>query len=161
MILLQFKGDVIKGTSQVEGHKDWITVDSIQLGVGRSISTTGRGGDRDTSNPSFSEITISRATDKASPIIFGQAVHGVSLGEAIIHFLQVGEKDKTRIYLEYVLSEPIVSSYSVSSGGDRPTETFSITFTKIKEKYTEFFQGGKTGEQTEFGWDLALNQTWA
>ena len=160
MILLQFKGDVIKGESVEPDHKDWISVDSLQLGVGRSISTTGRGGDRDTSNPSFSEVTISRSTDKASPDLFNQAVHGVSLGEAKIHFLQVGANDKTQTYLEFTLGEPIISSYSISSGGDRPTESFSINFVKIHKKYTAFSKGAKAGEQPEFKWDLATNKTY-
>ncbi len=160
MILMHFKGDVIKGESQIEGHKDWISVDSFQLGVGRAITTTGRGSDRDTSNPAFSEVTISRQTDKASPDLFNQAVHGVSLGEATIHFLQVGAGDKTQVYLEFVLGEPIISSYSISSGGDRPSESFAVNFVKIHKKYTAHSKGAKVGDQPEFKWDLALNKTY-
>ena len=160
MILLQFKGDAIKGESQIDGHMNWISIDSFQMGVGRAITTTGRGSDRDTSNPSFSEATFHRSTDKASPDLFKQATHGVSLGEATIHFLQVGAGDKTQTYLEYVLGEPIISSYSISSGGDRPTESFSINFVKIHKKYTAFSKGAKAGEQPEFKWDLATNKTY-
>ena len=41
MILLKFTTQ-IKGTSTVTGHKDWITIDSLQLGVGyRSVSAQG------------------------------------------------------------------------------------------------------------------------
>lgn len=159
MILLQFKGDAIKGESKIESHKDWISVDSFQLGVGRAITTTGLGSDRDPSNPSFSEATFHRSTDKASPDLFKQAVHGQSLGEAKIHFLQTAAGDKTQTYLEYVLGEPIISSYSISSGGERPTESFSLNFVKISKKYTAF-SGSKVGDQPEFKWDLALNKTY-
>ena len=159
MILLQFKGDVIKGEAKVDGHTDWINVDSFQLGVGRAISQSGRGSDRDTSNPSFSEATFSRSTDKASPDLFFQAVCGKSLGEAKIHFTQKAEADKEQIYLEFILGEPIVSSYSISSGGDRPTESFSLNFVKISKKYTAF-SGSKVGDQPEFKWDLAMNKTY-
>jgi len=159
VILLQFKGDVIKGESQVEGHPNWINVDSFQLGVGRAISASGRGSDRDTSNPSFSEATFSRSTDKASPDLFFQAVAGKSLGEAKIHFTQKAEADKEQIYLEFILGDPIVSSYSISSGGDRPTESFSLNFVKISKKYTAF-SGSKVGDQPEKKWDLVANKSY-
>ena len=159
MILLQFKGDVIKGESQVEGHPNWINVDSFQLGVGRAITASGRGSDRDTSNPSFSEATFHRATDKASPDLFFQAVCGKSLGEAKIHFTQKAEADKEQVYLEYILGDPIISSYSISSGGDRPSESFSINFVKISKKYTAF-SGAKVGDQPEKKWDLVANKSY-
>ncbi len=120
---------------------------------------TGLGSDRDPSNPSFAEATFSRKTDKASPDLFKQAVHGQSLGEATIHFLQTAAGDKTQVYLEYVLGDPIISSYSISSGGERPTESFSLNFVKVSKKYTAF-SGAKVGDQPEFKWDLALNKTY-
>ncbi len=159
MILLQFKGDAIKGESKVDGHANWISIESFQLGVGRAITQTGLGSDRDPSNPAFAEATFSRKTDKASPDLFKQAVHGQSLGEATIHFLQTAAGDKTQVYLEYVLGDPIISSYSISSGGERPTESFSLNFVKVSKKYTAF-SGAKVGDQPEFKWDLALNKTY-
>ena len=159
MILLQFKGDVIKGESQVADHAGWINVDSFQLGVGRSISMTGSGSDRDTSNPNFSEATFNRATDKASPDLFFQAICGKSLGEAKIHFTQKAEADKEQVYLEFTLGDPIVSSYSLSSGGDRPTESFALNFVKISKKYTAF-SGAKVGDQPEKKWDLVANKSY-
>jgi type VI secretion system secreted protein Hcp len=159
MILLQFKGDVIKGESQVDGHPNWINVDSFQLGVGRAISASGRGSDRDTSTPSFSEATFHRSTDKASPDLFFQAVCGKSLGEAKVHFIQKAEADKDQVYLEFVLGDPIVSSYSISSGGERPSESFSLNFVKISKKYTAF-SGAKVGDQPEKKWDLVANKSY-
>lgn len=157
MILLKFDTE-IKGEAQVAGHENWINVDSFQLGVGRAISQAGGGGDRDTSNPSFSEATFSRGTDKASPELFMQAVCGKSLGVAHIHFLQTGGADKKeQVYLKYELSDAIVSSYSISSGGDRPSESFSLNFTKISKQY-DAFSGGKVTTGTAKKWDLAKNQ---
>src|SRR5215475_12372948 len=117
MILLNFKTK-IKGTSKVASHTDWIEVGSVQMGVGRAISTVSGSADRDTSNPSFSELTLSKPTDIASPELFMQAVCGKSLGLAEVHFLQTGGADKKeQVYLKIDLTDPIISSYSVSSGG--------------------------------------------
>ncbi|WP_208279817.1 type VI secretion system tube protein Hcp [Massilia oculi] len=159
MILLKF-AKTIKGTSTVSGHDGWITIDSIQLGVGRAISSSGGGADRDTSNPSFSEISLSKATDIASADLFMQAVCGMSLGKAEIHFIQTGGADKKeQVFLKMDLEEAIISSYSVNSGGERPSETFSINFTRISYQY-DSFTGDKVITGTPKKWDLEKNATY-
>jgi type VI secretion system secreted protein Hcp len=159
MILLKF--DVpIDGDSTVTGHDKWITIDSMQFGVGRAITTSGVGKDRDTSNPSFSEVTMTKSMDVASTDLFMQAVCGKSLTKATIHFIQTGGADaKGQVYLEYLLHDPIVSSYSVSSGGDRPSESISLNFNQIQTKYTVFTEGGTPTAGTQKGWDLMKNET--
>jgi type VI secretion system secreted protein Hcp len=157
MILLNFKGTQIKGTATVDGHKDWITVDALQMGVGRAISSSGSG-DRDTSNPSFSEISLSRASDPASPDLFMQAVCGKSLGDAEIHFIQTGGSDtKQQVFLTLILGGAIISSYSASSNGERPVETLSINFTTISYTY-DAFSGDAPLSGTTKQWDLEKNQ---
>jgi type VI secretion system secreted protein Hcp len=155
MIVLKFDKQ-IKGACQEEGHKDWINVSSIQLGVGRSITTSGSGTDRDTSNPSFSEITFSRETDVASQELFLQACGGVSLGKAEIHFIQTAGK-KNQVYLEFELKDPIITGYSLSSGGERPSETFSVNFTEVKQTY-HAFSGEQVVKGKPKGWDLNKNK---
>jgi len=155
MIVLKFQKE-IKGACQEPAHKNWINVNSIQFGVGRSISLAGSGNDRDTSNPSFSEVTFSRDTDVASQELFMQACGGVSLGKAEIHFIQTAGK-KNQVYLEYELDDPIISSYSVSSGGERPSESFSVNYTKIKKIYNAF-SGETVVKGKAKGWDLVKNE---
>ncbi|MES2069605.1 MAG: type VI secretion system tube protein Hcp [Pseudomonadota bacterium] len=159
MILLKF-GTTINGDSIVDGHDKWITVDSLQFGVGRSISASGGGADRETSNPSFSEVTLTKSTDVSSADLFMQAVCGKSLGKAEIHFLQTGGADKKQqVYLKIELEEAIVSSYSTSSGGDRPSESFSLNFTKVSYQY-DAFSGDKVTTGTAKKWDLTKNATY-
>ncbi len=158
MILLNFD-TAIKGDSTVPGHEDWITCDSLQFGVGRSINMSGGGKDRETSNPSFSEFTLSKSTDAASPELFFQAICGKSLGKAHVHFVQqAGAGEDPQIYLTYELDGAIVSSYSISSGGDRPTESVAVSFTKITKKY-DAFDGSKRTTGTAKKWDLMANKT--
>ncbi|HTQ43580.1 MAG TPA: type VI secretion system tube protein Hcp [Polyangiaceae bacterium] len=152
MIVLKFATE-IKGECQEAGHEGWINVDSVQFGVGRSVTTTGGGGDRDTSNPSFSEVVFSRGSDKASPELFMQSIAGKSLGKAEVHFIQTGGVDKKQVYLTYEFEEAIVTNYSISSGGDRPSESFSINFTKVSKQY-DAWTGGKVTKGTPQKWDL-------
>ncbi|WP_347988900.1 type VI secretion system tube protein Hcp [Methylomonas sp. AM2-LC] len=157
MILLSFATE-IKGDSTVDAHTDWITVDSLQWGVGRAISASGQGKDRDPSNPSFSEVTLTKSMDVASVDLFSQATCGKSLGTGKIHFIQTGGSDaKSQVYLEIELAECIVSSYSQSSGGDRPQESVSINFNQLVMKYSTF-KDGKTVVAGAFkGYDLKTN----
>jgi type VI secretion system secreted protein Hcp len=157
MILLNF-AKKIKGTSSVDGHIDWITIDAYQWGVGRAISSVGGGADRDTSNPSFSEMTLSKSTDIASSDLFMEASCGKSLGTAELHFIQTGGADQTQqVYLTIELHEAVVSSYSSSSNGERPLETISLNFTKISYKY-DAFSGDKITTGTVKTWDLLNNK---
>lgn len=159
MILLKFKTE-IKGDSTVDKHENWITCDSMQFGVGRSITASGGGKDRDTSNPSFSEVTFSKSSDVASGDLYYQAVCGKSLGKAEIHLLQTGGTDsKGQVYLTIELEEPVVSSYSASSGGERPSESFSLNFTKISYQY-DAFSGDKVTTGTAKKWDLMANKAY-
>ena len=158
MILLKF-ATAINGDSIVDGHEKWITISSLQLGVGRAISTSGGGADRETSNPSFSELTLTKSTDIASADLFMQAVCGKSLGKAEIHFLQTGGADKKQqVYMKIELTDAIVSSYSASSGGDRPSESISLNFTQISYQY-DAFSGDKVTTGTPKKWDLTKNAT--
>ena len=159
MILLKF-ATAINGDSIVDGHEKWITCDSMQLGVGRAISSSGGGVDRETSNPSFSEVTLSKSTDVASADLFMQATCGKGLGKAELHFIQTGGADKkNQVYMKIELEDAIVSSYSMSSGGDRPSESFSLNFTKISYQY-DAFSGSKVTTGTPKKWDLQKNATY-
>lgn len=154
MILLQLTG--ITGDSNIGGHVGWIAVNSCQMGVGRGISSSTGGSDRETSNPSFSEITLTRQVDIASTNLFAQAIYGQKIGDTCtIDFIQTGGAGaENQIYMQLILSNPIISAYSVSSGGDRPSESISINFTKIIYKYTQFKQGGTPTQADPKGYDL-------
>ena len=158
MILLKFATE-IKGESTVAHHIGWITISSMQFGVGRGISSIGGGGDRETSNPSFSEVTLSKSLDIASTALMMQATCGKSLGKAELHFIQTGGAEaKGQVYLKLELTDVIVSSYSSSSGGDRPTESFSLNFTKISYQYDKF-DGATVTAGTPQKWDLEKGET--
>jgi type VI secretion system secreted protein Hcp len=156
MILLKL--GAINGLSEISGHDKWINVDSMQFGVGRSISITGGGKDRDTSNPSFSEVTFSKAMDIASPDIFAEAVAGKAADKAEIHYLQTaGAGEPPQVFLKLTVTAPLVSSYSMSSGGDRPSESFSLNFSKIEYQY-DSYDGAKKTTGTPKKWDLIKNE---
>lgn len=154
MILLKF--GKINGDSEIEKHDKWITLDSLQFGLGRAITVSGGGKDRDTSNPSFSEITVSKGMDIASPDLFIGACGESAAEKAEIHFIQTAE-GKNQVYLKLDLEEPLISSYSMSSGGERPSESLSLNFTKVCYQYDAY--SGKTKTTgTPKKWNLIKNE---
>ncbi|MGE7990126.1 type VI secretion system tube protein Hcp [Pseudomonas sp. NPDC089554] len=158
MILLNFKGKKIKGASIIDEHKEWINVESLRMGLGRAVTMSGGGTVRKPSNPSFSEFSLNRSTDLSSADLFMEAAGGMSLGTAELHFLQtVGSEEKPQVYLTIELDEAIISSYSINSSGECPSETISINFTKISYKF-DAFDGKTVSTGTPKIWDLKLNK---
>ncbi len=157
MILMKFEKE-IKGESKTDGHDGWINVESVQMGVGRSITQSGSSAARDTRNPNFSEITLNRLSDRASTDLFMQAACGQSLGKAEIHFLQTAGSDKSpQVYLICELADVLISAFSLSSAGEKPSETVSLNFTKIQMQFNSY-DGAKVAAGAKKGYDLAVNK---
>ena len=129
-IYMDFDG--VKGDVTAKGHEKWIEIHSFQWGVGRAISTpVGSSANREASSPSVSEITITKVLETSSPGLLGSALHGAAGKTVKIDFLKT-EKGQLEVFLKYVLSDTMISGFSVSSGGDRPSESLSLNFTKIE-----------------------------
>lgn len=124
-IFMQFQG--ITGEVTAKNFTGDIQINSFQWGVRRAIGGLGTG--RVLGMPSLSEIVITKVLDKASPTLVNDLLTGVSTPEVDIFFVNNGRNAQT--YAEYKLQNVLISSYSVSSSGDRPTESLSLNFSKI------------------------------
>ena len=127
--------DGIPGDVESTGHEKWIEISSFQFGVGRGItSATASAADREATTPSVSEIVVTKVTDSASTGLFRASLFGEGK-KVTIDFARTN-KDQTDVYLTIELENTLVSGYSASSGGDRPSESVSLNFTKITYKNT-------------------------
>jgi type VI secretion system secreted protein Hcp len=148
----------IKGDVTAEGHKGsdgWVEVNSFQFGVGRGIgSPTGGSADREASAPSVSEITVSKPMDVSSYRFLEESLWGEGVA-VTIDFCKT-DKDKLEVYAQYVLTNCMVSGYSVSSGGDRPSESLSLNFTKFEFVFTGMNPNNAGGENPRTGYDVGL-----
>lgn len=155
-IYVKYEG--IDGEATHDTHKKWIDCSSLQFGVGRAISTpSGSAGNRESSEPSVSEITLVKSMDAASTKLFVESVTGAAGKKVEIHLVSTGSPGVT--YTEYTLTNALISSYSVSSGGERPTESISINFTKIQYKFTPFDDKHKAGTPVSVSYDLATTKS--
>ena len=155
-IYVKFEG--IDGDATHDKHKKWLDVDSLQWGVGRAIMTpTGSAMNREASEPSISEVTVTKSMDSSSAYLFQQACTGSAGKKVEIHLVTTGSPGD--IYMTYELSNALVSGYSVSSGGDRPSESVSFNFTKIQMKYSQFDEKHKNTANHPASYDLASTKS--
>lgn len=151
---IYLKIDGIKGNVEAAGHENWIDCSSMQWGVGRGISASvGTAKDREASQPSISEVVVTKLMDQASPYLFTEACVGKSK-KAEIHLVKT-DAGKLESYMEYTLENVLISGYSVSSGGDRPTESISLSFTKVEMKYIPWKKDHTKDSPIPAGYDMA------
>jgi type VI secretion system secreted protein Hcp len=131
----------INGESEKEGYIKWIEINSLQFGTGRGISAASGGGSRQPSDPSVSEVVFTKPMTIDSGELFFQSITGTAGMKAEVHLINTADKKNTP-YLKILLHDALISGYSVSSGGDRPTESVSLNFTKIEMQYDQY--DGKT-----------------
>ncbi len=145
----------IKGNVTADGHKEWIGLSSFSYGISRPVSTpAGSTKNREVGAPNISEIQVTKEMDQASPYLFTESCIGK--GKKVkVHFCRTSQ-DKLETYLEYELENAVVSSYSVSSGGERPTESFALNFTKIVTKYIPWKEDHAKDSPHPAGYDLTL-----
>jgi type VI secretion system secreted protein Hcp len=154
---IYMKYDGIDGEITASGHEKWIEISSFQWGVGRGISTpTGSGGDRNTTAPTISEVTVTKPFDGSSVGLFQEVLTPGDAKKALLDFVRT-DKDKLAVFLSLELDDVMISGYHVSSGGDgQPQESLSLNFTKIIVTETGTDESGGAGQPTKVGYDLAL-----
>lgn len=143
----------IDGAVTTKGFEKWIELQSFQFGVGRAVRTAARGSTaRESSEPSISEIVVTKVMDMSSNKLFQDAVGGDFSSKVTVKFTTT-TKDGVATFLAYDLTDVGLSGYSASSGGDAPSESLSLNFTKIQISYTGM-DSRVSGSQDVVGYDL-------
>ena len=151
------KYDGIDGDVTTAGHEKWIEIHSLQWGTNRGITmSTASGADREGSTPSLSEIVVTKDTDGASPNLLRASLGLAPADEGKTVNIDFCKTDtsKPEPYLQFTLTNCLVSSYSLSSGGDRPTESVTLNFTKVEFKNTGMGAANETGSPDTASYDL-------
>lgn len=144
----------VDGQVTTKGFEKWVECTSLAYGVGRGVSSGAGGQQRESSNPSISEITISKAFDVASPGLYEDALAGTFNTKVEFKFTAT-TKGKVDTFLAYELSECGVSGYSLTTGGDNPSESISLNFTKIMVSPSPLDNAGTPKAGAKVTYDLA------
>jgi type VI secretion system secreted protein Hcp len=156
-IFLQLDGT--PGEATASGFEDQIVVTSFSHGVSTTVTTNPTGGPG-ASEPTFTDLTISKSLDKASPLLYLNCAQGKVIKTATLTLCQQDE-DKTTVFYTIKLGQVLVTSVrsSGNSGGDsRPTETITLNFSTIDCKYVPQNSDGTAGTPVEFKWNLTTNK---
>ena len=111
----------IKGQTTTEGFKDWIELTSFQLGVGRGVTSGAGGKQREGSNPSISEVTVTKPFDIASPKLYEDALGGTFESTVQIKFTTTTkDKVESRVLWNVAVGSPIVVLEMPVDSGEPP-----------------------------------------
>ena len=140
--------DGVKGESQdLKGAIELASWSYDQAGGGHTAPTGQAAG-----HVNAGQIQITKAHDQSSPILMQAAATGRHFKTATLFVRKAGGSQQP--YLEYKLTDVLLSHYQMSSGGssggDRPTESLTLNFTKIETVYKPQSQdqGPRTGVMT-------------
>jgi type VI secretion system secreted protein Hcp len=147
-IFLKF--DEIEGDAKATGHAGEIEVTALAYGLTRAVSVGA--GKIESSPPAISEVTVTKAHDRASLPLTTALLRGESIGTVQIKFVKT-EKEQLVDYLVIEMQDTLVSSLQTSSDGGRPAE--QVTFSSQHFRWDDKPPGAKA---TSFAYDFVANQ---
>ena len=157
-LYMKFDDGNVKGDVTTEAYKDWINLSSFNFGVGRGISmSVGSMSNREGGLPSISEITVTKMLDPASAMLMQSAMSKSEGVKVEIALVRTGSKEVDEVG-KYLLEDVLISGFSVASGGDQPTESLSLSFSKITVDLKGADKANKNGQNVKVGYDLTTGK---
>ncbi|TQV85891.1 type VI secretion system tube protein Hcp [Aliikangiella coralliicola] len=147
--------DGMKGNVTAEGYENHLQVESCSFGVQRNLTMEpGKMANREVGKPHITEVCLTRVSDNSATALFKESVSGSSGKKVTIKFVRTGT-DKVEEFMQYALSDCLVSGYEVSCQGDGdPHETITLSFSKCEINYTDYDNSNKSGSPQRSGYDL-------
>lgn len=142
---IYMKVDGIAGSTTSVGFDGWITVDTVQWGSSRPITSSGEVGQRAKSAVAMSEVVVGKRADKSSGPLWQEHLKaGTSDGKTVeFQWLVTGSTGSLKTFQKMKLENALISSFSTSSEAtDRAHEMISFNFTKIECTYYDMEQTG-------------------
>jgi type VI secretion system secreted protein Hcp len=145
----------ITGESQDKAHKEEIEVLSWSWGASNPANVS-YGSGAGTGKVSFADLTFMHELDKASPALYQACALGKHYPEALLTARKSGGEQLE--YLTVKLETVFVSGVSVSQGGgDRPTESVTLSFGKVTIEYKPQKPDGTLDAAATFNYDVIQN----
>jgi type VI secretion system secreted protein Hcp len=144
----------IKGESTDSKHKDEIAIESFSWGVAQH-GVQGVGGGMGSGKAAFTDFSVVKVVDKASPALFQACATGKHIKEVLVTLRRAGGEQLD--YLVYKFSDVMITGYQASGapgGGGLPAENLSFNFTKIQIDYTQQNEKGQAAGKVGATYDL-------
>lgn len=157
-VYLQIEG--IKGESSDAGHQGWIECKAVNWGAYQPKSaTSSSSGGHTTERGTLSDITITKLSDLATPLLLQSCIAGRTLAKAKLEFQRSDGQGTPIKYFEITMENVIISQVSPAiHEGELLMETLCLKFAKVKWTYTQQKIAGGAGGSTVGGWCCATNR---
>jgi type VI secretion system secreted protein Hcp len=115
-------------------HSNDIPMLAFDFGVLRPVTTSASGA-RTIGKVKAQEVTLNHTTDSYSIPLLTASLKGAP-ATAILYLTDTSGIEGANLdYLEISLGQALITKFFTNSGGDRPSESFSINFTSMTFKY--------------------------
>ena len=153
----------IKGDSTQQGFEHWINVTRFdwQSAVKRDITTqTGKGRNREQSQPHVSRIKVTKEVDHASGPLYKALVAVPKAEECKIAFVRTDEGGEK--YLEYTLTDALLAGLQIQGaslgGQERASEIWDLDFTEIAIEVKQLDEANVSGNSYKFKYNMATGK---
>ena len=98
-IYLQIDG--IQGDATHEQHRKWMDIEAIHWNVSRNMNTSaGSAANREASEPTVSEVILTKVSDSSSTKLFQEACSGRTGKRATIHLVNLNPFESREVVLQ-------------------------------------------------------------
>jgi type VI secretion system secreted protein Hcp len=154
--------DGVKGESTAEQGKDKIEILSWNHGVAMPLTSGASNTARAHGRTVHQDFSFTKYVDITTPTLALKCSGGDDIKKIELTIFQADKNDGPMVqYYTITLEDCILTNVSISGGpGDRPVETVSVNYRKIKWSYKKQgapSPGGDKGK-AEAGWDLEKNK---
>ena len=135
--------DGIVGESKVENFDKKIDVSSFSWGASNSGSAHTGGGASGGGKGNIHDMSFTKTVDNASPTLFKLCYQGKHIKTGKLHVRKAAGEEKLEYQL-FEMEEVYVTNVSMgdASGNETPSESFTLTFAKIKYTYKQQSETG-------------------
>lgn len=157
-IFMNYEG--IEGDAIDANHEGWIEVQELRWSAHRRItSETSTRGNHESSSTQILDLHLCKYMDSSTPNLFIEACCGIGK-TAVLHLTKTDTGLGAETYMEYTLSNALISEYKVGAGNRfyrRPREFITISFIDLELRYITYDNAGYLLPPVTVGFDTATN----
>jgi type VI secretion system secreted protein Hcp len=146
----------IKGESKDAKHPGEIEVLSWSWGLSQT-GTMAYGGGGGAGKANFQDLNFMHNIDKASPVLMLKCATGEHIKEATLVSRKAGKTQQE--YLIIKMNDILVTSVQTSGSSEVPTESVSMSFSKIQLDYKPQKEDGSLDGAVPFVYDIKKQES--
>jgi type VI secretion system secreted protein Hcp len=151
------KLDDIKGESADDTHGGEIQIDSWSWGVANTGSGH-EGGGSGAGKAHFSDLTVTKKVDKASPVLIQMCAAGTIIQNALLTVRKAGGKKPVE-HIKITMNQVLISGENLSAGSAlEVVETLTLNFASYKFEYVPQKADQTADASVVKGWHIPNNK---